>query len=259
MKFLHHLCGGWLLITLWCGVASAQGVTLRLCAEDEDAHPWLVREGGGANGVMLRMVEQKLGVRFQVERMPWRRCLLSMKEGQVDGGFKASYSAERATFLAYPMKNGQVDEERRMLTESYHFYRRKSSLLVWDGARMNRQPESVGAQSGFSIVGRLRNQGFTVDDGNRLSEAVLVKLQKGRVELAALQTLAADRVLQRRPELAAELERMEPALVSQAYYLVFALPFAQKAPALVDRVWDTIGAVREALPYQQALNELMGN
>lgn len=251
MRVLGMLC-----LVLWLQAAAAQPV-LRFCAEDEDSHPWLLKDGQGLNLVMLRAVEQRLALRILVERQPWRRCLQSLRDNLVDGAFKASFSPERQAFAHYPLRNGRLDEERRMLTESYHLYRRKGSAAVhWDGQNLLSGERPVGAQAGFSIVPWLQAKGVRVDDGTRQAEAVLTKLVRERIDAAALQTQQAEHLIRKHPEWAPLLERLEPPLVAKPYYLLLSRSLVARDAALAERLWDAVAAVRESPAYQQAMDEL---
>jgi len=242
---------GWMLLMQ---AAGAQTV-LRLCAEDEDSHPWLLKGGRGLNMLMLAAVEERLALRILVERQPWRRCLQSLRDNLVDGAFKASFSPERQEFAHYPLRDGQLDEDRRMLTESYHLYRRKGAAVLWDGQNLRSGERPVGAQAGFSIVPWLQAKGVKVDDGTRQAEAVLTKLVRERVDAAALQTQQAEHLIRKRPEWAALIERLEPPLVAKPYYLVLSRALVARDAALAERLWDAVGAVRESPAYQQAVAE----
>ncbi len=87
------------------GGASAGG-TVKLCMEDRDIRPWITRDGGGLNVVLLDRVASALGLRFEYQRLPWKRCLDKLKANQVDGAFGASFKPERLEVGAYPMLPG---------------------------------------------------------------------------------------------------------------------------------------------------------
>lgn len=227
---------------------------LQLCAEDENSYPWLLRDRSGLNMLMVRLLGQRLGLRFEVTLLPWRRCLLSLQEGGVDGAFKASFQPERLKIGRYPMRGGQVDVERAMLEESYHLYRLKGSAVSWDGQQLSQLDGAVGAQAGFSIVAWLRQQQLPIEASAKAPDAILAMLQRGRIGAAALQTSQGDYTLSRNPQFAAQIERQGPPLVSKPYYLLLSHAFVKRHPALAERIWDGVAAVRESAEYRQALH-----
>ena len=252
---------------LVCGAAAAQTpvstvpavaepppTVLQLCAEDENSYPWLLRDGTGLNMLMMRLLGQRLGLRLEVTLLPWRRCLLSLQEGSVDGAFKASFQPERLKIGRYPMRGDQVDPERAMLEESYHLYRRKGSAVSWDGRQITQLEGAVGAQAGFSVVAWLRQQDVPTEASAKAPDSILAMLQRGRLGAAALQTSQGDYALSRIPQFAAQIERHGPPLVSKPYYLLLSHAFVKRHPALAERIWDGVAAVRESAEYRQALH-----
>ncbi len=239
--------------------AAAQGsdpadpTVLQLCAEDEDSYPWLLRDRSGLNMLMMRLLGQRLGLRLEVTLLPWRRCLLSLQEGSVDGAFKASFQPERLKIGRYPMRGDQVDVDRAMLEESYHLYRLKGSAVNWNGRQIEQLDGAVGAQAGFSIVAWLRQQQLPVEASAKAPDAIFAMLQRGRLGAAALQTSQGDYALSRNPQFAALIERQGPPLVSKPYYLMLSHAFVKRSPVLAERIWDGVAAVRESAEYRQAL------
>lgn len=231
--------------------------TLQLCAEDENSYPWLLRDRSGLNMLMMRLLGQRLGLRFEVTLMPWRRCMLSLQEGGVDGAFKASFQPERLKIGRYPMRGEQVDAERAMLEESYHLYRLKGSAVSWDGQQVSQLEGAVGAQAGFSIVAWLRQQQLPVEASAKAPDAILAMLQRGRLGAAALQTSQGDYALSRNPPFAAQIERQGPPLVSKPYYLLLSHAFVKRHPALAEKIWDGVAAVRDSAAYRQALQQAL--
>ncbi len=54
-----------------------------------------------------------------------------------------------------------------------------------------------------------------------------------------------------RGPLAAQLEVLPVPLVEKPYYLVFSRGFARQHAALAERIWNTIGEVRDSPAYRQ--------
>lgn len=239
-------------------LAAASGLRaqtrLRFCAEDENSYPWMLKDRPGLNAIMVRLLGEHLGVGIDIERQPWRRCLVSLRDGLVDGAFKSSFSAERQSFGHFPLtRDGKPDLQRRMLDESYHLYRRKGSRVQWDGRLLFGLEGPVGAQAGFSIVEQLRAAGHAVDDGTKVPEAILIKLRLQRIGAAALQTQQGDFLLEQQPELGELIERVGPPLVSKPYFLMLSPQLLARDPLLAERIWDAVAVVRESAGYKNAV------
>lgn len=226
---------------------------MRFCAEDESSYPWMLKDRPGLNLIMMRMLESRLGLTIEIQLLPWKRCLMSLQESRVDGAFKASFSEERLKLGSYPMLGDKPDPSRAMLEESYHLYRIKGSPVETQQGRVLYLRGAVGAQAGFSIVDTLKAQGLPVDAVAKAPELILTKLLRGRIGAAALQTSQGDYVLAVQPEMAAVIERVGPPLVLKPYYLMLSHQLQRSDPALAERIWDGVAAVRESPEYKRAV------
>jgi polar amino acid transport system substrate-binding protein len=145
-----------------------------------------------------------------------------------------------------------------MLDESYHLYKLKRSAVVWDGLEVTRLDGLVGAQAGFSVVDVLKRLNVPTESSVKAPDGILAMLQRGRLGAAALQTSQGDFELGRKPALAAAIERVGPALVSQPYYLMLSHALVERDAALAERIWDAVAAVRESPDYRAALQAARG-
>ncbi|WP_429235986.1 substrate-binding periplasmic protein [Aeromonas salmonicida] len=249
MKISIGLC---LCVLLFPAVGIATpAFPLRACLENSDSYPWLLQSGDGVVQYQLNKVAERLGIELVMTPLPWKRCLSLVSQGQMDAAIKMSYSAERAkTVGVYPMRNGQPDPNKRLLTESYSLYQLKGGASHWDGAQLSVNGV-VAAQSGFSIVEFLQAAGANVDDSSREPLIILKKLVMNRAAAAALQTEVADSTLAAHPELQVRLARVTPVLVEKPYYLVFSHAFYQAHPEECQQVWDAIEQVRRSVDYRR--------
>ena len=61
----------------------------------------------GISVELFKMVAQSVGVQFEYQRMPWKRCLYAVEHGMADTTFHASFKPARAKFGVYPTRDGQ--------------------------------------------------------------------------------------------------------------------------------------------------------
>lgn len=213
------------------------------------------RERPGLTIELLRLVEPRVGVRFELQRVPWARSLYLLETNQVDGVFHMSYVAERTRFAAYPMKDGQPDAARSIFVQSYYLYARKGTRLAWNGERLSSEGP-IGTTRGYSVVKRLEELGAHVEQENDLPGS-LRKVLAGRIEAyAELENMADAALAANRAEMR-EIVKVKPALRTEPYYLVFSRGFHARDPALAERIWTAIGeAVRS--PEFKALERKYG-
>jgi polar amino acid transport system substrate-binding protein len=234
-------------------VAADKPTTIKLCHEDVDVYPWVLKDRPGLNIVHLKAVEAKLGVKLEIAPLPWKRCQEDMREGKVDGIFAASFKTERMDMGHYPMAGDKPDAARAMMYDGYSLYRLKGGAAQWDGTKLT-VAGSVGAQPGYSIVDQLKQLGAKVDEGTKTADDNLKKLMAGRVDAVALQTLEGDNSLATNPEFSAKIEKVKPALVDKPFFLMLSKQFVAKYGDFSKDMWKTVAEVRESPDYKAKMS-----
>lgn len=236
---------------LTAGSAIAQAPTqLTLCHENADNVPWVMMGAKpGYAQQMMTEVGKQLAIGITLVPMPWTQCLAEVKAGKLDGAVSGSYNKERALFADYPSKlDGEVDATRRMYRASYSFYKNKSAALQWDGKKLN-SDGLIGAQQGFSVVAQLKEAGAKVEDNTTSADEVLLRVATGKYLAGVVQNAEGDNSINSNPALKG-LERMDPAFVEKAYYVLFSKTFTAKNFATARSVWNAILKVRNDPTFQ---------
>lgn len=241
-----------LLLLLLPGVGLADtGLELRLCGNGGAELSAAVWRASGLPGAKPRQrdafiaawLQRELGITVRLQRMPGRRCLLELQSGRLDAHAGLSATTERLQQLRYPMRDGQVDASLRLNQERYHWYVQQASAWRWDGQRLSggEAAPRVGAVMGYAVVPLLRDAGHRVEEVTQDAQAVLRMLELRRLDAAALLASDAD------PALPDGLRRLDPPLLVRDYHLVLAPAFADAQPALAQRLWASMPALRSVL------------
>jgi len=219
--------------------------------EDAPNYPWLLPDGTGITFELLKIVEAKMGIKFVYEKYPWKRCLELLKENKIDGALNSSFKKERMEMGAYPMiSDTEPDISKRIHMEGYSLYRLKGSNINWDGKIFLNVKGTIGAQTGFSIVDKLKKDfGLTVDDSVKSVDENFNKLLKNRIVGAVLQTSAADFVLENNKQFKNKIEKVEPSIEYKAYYIMLSYDFIKKYPDVAKKFWNTVAEVRESKEF----------
>lgn len=242
MRIGPHRAAGLLLVLL---VAASGAEPLVIAHEDVPVLPWIGDPGRGLDCDLVRQAAAQVHEEVRFEVMPWKRCLVMLEAGQVDGLLAASYQPDRAVFARYPMTaEGEPDPGRRLHMDSYGLYRLKGSEVGFDGERLVGVDGRIAAQSGFSVIAQLRDLGAEVDEDSKEMEPILRRLTAGRVVAAALLTASADRYISTRPEFAQRIERAPTPLVSKPYYLIVSDDCYRRSPERIEALWSAIGEAR---------------
>jgi hypothetical protein len=145
------------------------------------------------------------------------------------------------------MRDGQVDRERRLSTFAYHWYARAGAGWQYGGKGLTgpKTHPVVGVVEGYSVTTLLKKDGFAFEPVSGGSQSILRMVARGRFDVAALLDVEVVPVMQKSPDLAHELVRLEPAYAVRDYYLAFSPALASEQPALAQKLWRTMPQVRE--------------
>jgi polar amino acid transport system substrate-binding protein len=247
---------GLLASGLLAGGPAAARPSIALCFERQEVLPWRTLDGSGLNFELLNEVARRVGVDFDYQSMPWKRCLAQLKANQVGGAFSVSFSAERQALAAYP-GGQQADPKRRMHLDTYVLVRRKGAKVDWDGKQFHDLDGRVGIQLGYSVGDFLRARNVPVDEGSQRADELVEKLLAGRVAAAALGGATAKRLM-RIPAIASQIEVRPVLLLEKPYYLLLSQKFVAENPELAERIWKNVELVRTSPAYRKREQELTG-
>jgi polar amino acid transport system substrate-binding protein len=226
--------------------ASAAPQQVKVCLMDTDLFP-LWRAPGqesaplpGINVELQHRIVQSLGVNIVWVRAPFPRCLVLLKQNEVDLFNVASYNADRERYGLYPKRNGEIDHSRRLKSDSYHAYTLLNSPLQWDGQQFSNMGEApIAIEIGASIRSMLNEMNLPVYEVSRVSQAFGM-LQRGRVSAVVTNRFNG---LSYSNEYVNELS---PAVLSKSYFIMIAKQFYAEYPQLAERIWDESERVRIA-------------
>jgi polar amino acid transport system substrate-binding protein len=244
MAKLALLCS----VLLWHGHVSAQAVTLRFAYEVEEVFPYYVGSGmaiparAGVTPDMINLLPRALpGLRIEQQRMPWKRCLAQLQNGEIDA-VVASFKPDRLALGTYPMKNGQPDTALAMDVRLYYLYKPKGSALNWDGDKLSGLNGAIGAPQGYSIVDDLQKKGVTVEQ-SRSSGTDFQKMQLNRLAGLATLEVVGDYYVRQFPERG--IVKVAVPLAKKEYYLLLSHQFFQKHPELSAKIWRALTVIRD--------------
>lgn len=232
------------VFALWlvAAAAGAAGPVVRVCYNDQLGPP----DGGHFSLQLMRaVVAAKPAVRFELQAVPWVRCLILASRGEVDAILGASFTPERALDLVYPRDaRARPDESRRLFSQGYRLLRRRGEAVDIDGQRFVKLVGPIGVERGHSSASFARAGGADTDDNHPDVAAMLAKLRNGRLGGA----LVAEPQYASLRQQAGALDGLEAApsvLQPRGYFLVFSAAFAQREPILVEQLWDEAARQRE--------------
>ena len=243
-------------ISLFSAPLTASAETLTFALEDADVFPWQFTAGGGADTFLIETAAGNLGHSVEFVRVPWKRCLETMKKNEVDGCYSASFKAKRGEFGVYPTVDGNADADKRLHSSSYTLYVASDSKIDWNGSEFSNLDGQVGSVAGYSIVDQLKESGVDVYETGKL-DRLFKMLAAGRLSGVASLTAQADRLISQTPDLQGAVRKVETPLTEKGYYLMFSHGRVGSDPEVVTAFYDEIAKVRESQAYQDHYNEIL--
>ncbi len=254
----NWLTSGLTLLLIATGIVAALSTPLLanqplvLAYQDSDNFPYQIGNGDlidlqnpGVAVEQMLAVGEKLGLEIQLQRTPWKRGLILLKQGHIDGLFNASFKKQRQQYGRYPTRNGALDFSRRSYSNSYSLFKSKQGQIQWDGKRFNDTRFTVFVPLGFSIADNLRRNGLTVSETSQVFlHLTLVSLN--RIDAVALLTPSGEAYLRNHPEQLENVTKIEPPLVSKDYYLMLSHQLVEANPTLAEQIWNTVGEIRDS-------------
>ncbi|MBC7714520.1 MAG: transporter substrate-binding domain-containing protein [Rhizobacter sp.] len=224
---------------------------IRLCYEDSNVFPWITGDEKGLAITQLKIVEKSLPIHIKFIRLPWKRCQIQARVGQVNGIIAASYTKERTEWGTYPMdNNNKVDREYRTHTDSFFVYARKESGITWNGNNFQNLGENqVGVQLGYSVGNDLVDQGHKILSSFKTPYDLFKALDSGMVKVAVLQNHASAKSLKEHPELGLKIERQEAPFKVADQYVVFNTTFFKNNSTLCINIWKALALSRKNPDY----------
>ncbi len=257
LRFLFLLCIG-INSSLSVMVLAEEFI---LATDNTPGPPYIMGEGlkfnwnkPGLEIEIYKLVEKKLNIKISFRRFPWKRCLLYLKTGKVDGIFPASFKSERMKIGVYPTKNHRVDPGRKTRNNAYYLYKLKGSSLKLRDGKFIQLNGLIGAPLGWAIVSDLKEMGVRVFELSNPSH-LLNGLVKGRLAGVACLETVLDAYIKEQPETYKQVVKVFPPLKEKPYYLMFSHQFVKKNPGLAEKIWDTIKKVKKSKEFQKIVKK----
>ncbi|KFI09861.1 hypothetical protein IX95_22135 [Vibrio sp. B183] len=234
MKFL------WSLLALLSFSTNSQTIVI---AYSNDAFPpYIVGTGTvpdkdrpGVTIETLTHIAEHLGLEVVFKRAPWSRVLSMAKNNRVDAVFHASYKAERAVYLAYPMVGEQPDKAKYLKRQRYFLYRRKGTHVYNHEGDIHDLQGAIGTVTRYAVVDSLRYQGLDVREVSDARKG-LELLSKGRLGgWVGLESIN-DELLSTTPFFG-NVEKVALPVLDQSSYLAFTKTFYEKNEPLAQLFW----------------------
>jgi polar amino acid transport system substrate-binding protein len=246
--------------------AADQPTRITLGHEDQNAYPWVVKDINGYTGLDLELIDllqAKIGIKIKTVGYPWTRALVTMQKGNLDGVFAASYKPERKKYGSYPLKDGELDGDRRIHTSGYSLYILEGSKLKFDGDKFENLVSGIGVtdigvQRSFSIIPSLKKFDVNLNDSSSDPDHILYMLFHKRIAAAAIQAARADQIIAAKPLFQKKIIKYKTnkkPFHQKPYFIMLSHQFMKRYPGFSEKFWNAVKEVRNSSEYRQRETE----
>ena len=191
-----------------------------------------------------------LAMPYQLQRLPWRRCLAAVSRGELDGAIGVGWTAERDSAYHFPRSQLELDPSKRLLHLNYSIYTRYDSPLQWDGQQLTGIQHGLAAPKGYVAEQRLQQLGVWRELDTALDSGIDLVL-KHRLDGYVLPDEVAAAQLKGHSE-ADKIRKLEPRFMAQPLYLVLSRKSSKLDGERRAQLWQQIELSREKLLGQHS-------
>lgn len=205
---------------------------------------------------LMSDLEKRLNIKINVKRNPWKRCLLLVEKGEIDGVLGASYLAERRTIGRYPLTANDEPDYSKLLYSSDYWLYAIDPKVTWDGKQLI-IPEGTqaGTGLGFSAAKLLAKQNVPVVEEfypQRLVELLVNK----RLSVIAGYTYQFANAIAESPFPGAII-RLTPPLQQDDMFLMFSHQFFNQHQSLAESVWNELAEIHRSGHYEATMRDYL--
>ncbi len=243
-----------LFLTLLPTCAFSKQLALRICYENEDSMPFWSDAGQVRPGLVIELVRAaalQADLNLELQRRPWKRCIMQLQSGQSDGIFAAIWQADRDAWGQFPGRDPKrqqaVDRDYRLWQVDYPIITRTNSTLQWDGQQFSGLQHGLSAPLGY-VASQLLESIGVLDKVNHAAEKALKLVALGRLDGYVIERHIGNAHI-RNLELQSELTMLPIPLLQADWYLPLSHQFTRQHPQKAQQFWQ---ALRDQRQHQEA-------
>lgn len=234
-----------LFLTLLPTFAFAEHPRLRICYENEDSMPFWTDAEQANPGLLVELVQsaaQQADLHLELQRQPWKRCIMQLQSGQSDGIFAAIWQADRDTWGQFPGRDPEhqraVDRDYRLWQADYPIITRIDSSLQWNGQQFSGLQHGLSAPLGYIASQRLQALGVHAKV-NQSAEKALQLVALGRLDGYVIERQIGNTHI-RKLGLQSDLTMLPVPLLKADWYLPLSHQFTRQHPQQAQRFWQAL-------------------
>lgn len=191
------------------------GQSKKILAVYTEWFPYTFQENGKASGFEIEIVEavmKNMNKELEFRRYPWKRCLGSLKNGEVDLLVSLLKTEEREKFTYYP--DNHISISRTV------FFTGAGRSIEFNGSYEKLKGYRIGVIAGFSYGDAFDNAKYLTKDPVKYAKSLIRKVHYGRNDLGA-ENQAVISAYARKMEVLDNIRFLEPPIHTLKLYVGF--------------------------------------
>ena len=246
-----------LLISLFKTTAWAEEEPFVVCAENQSYPPYSMGDKTTFPmknpGILVEIIDASLkknGFKAEFIRRPWKRCLKLIEQNKVDGIFSSVHLKEREIIGRYPYLpvrisiSNKPDPNRRLRRVTYNLFKKKGSEFNWDGKNFSNLNQSIGAPIGYVVVKKLKEDHNINANTRHLPAKGLALVADGHLDAYIVESTIGNNLVKKHG-LKDKLVEIKQPFASYDWYMMISHKFYNTDPQRADKIWTTLGQVRQ--------------
>ncbi|QFU24557.1 transporter substrate-binding domain-containing protein [Shewanella eurypsychrophilus] len=227
---------------------------MRICYEDKNNFPFVTKfdplnhnpNSIGQLGTLADLIiiaAEKINLSVNMVRQPWKRCIQSLKQGQVDAIFAAIWTAERESWGVFPKLNGAIDSDQRLWRAKYPIFTQKDSNLTWSNGHFSGLHLGVSAPLGYIAYDKLNKLGV-LPSNNLSAEEGFTLLARGRIDGYVIEQYIGKNII-KKLRLSQQLSSLPEDFMQMDWFMPVSHQWYQQHPELTAKFWQEMSEVRK--------------
>lgn len=179
-------------------------------------------------------------LKIEFKGVPWKRGLIMIEKGLADGMLGCSYTQDRARYAVFPMRNGKLDQSRRMSNgKTYYIYKNKNSTLSWNGKSFSSPDGIVAAKEGYAVLSDLqKHKNIDVIEIPSVNVAIRYLIYGKIAAYAGLDTEVD--IFQKNDEFQKNVVKEPIPIRKKPYFIMFSKISYNRKKDEIERFWDML-------------------
>ncbi|PKF60404.1 hypothetical protein CW745_15170 [Psychromonas sp. psych-6C06] len=218
--------------------------TVNICAEDTENLPYVGIENKGIFNEFMDLISAQGDFNVVLHNLPWKRCLRSVEQGEMDGAFAVIHTQERDLLYAFPKKkNGELDQSKVIWQAEYPIFVHQESDFSWNGVSFNQQKLQLSAPLGYVAYQKLKQLGVLFPS-NLSHQKGLGLVARKRIDGYVVERAIGETLL-RKKGIVKNMKQLPIPFLTSSWYLVLSHRYTKNYADEAITFWNTLAKVRD--------------